>query len=398
MRACISIDISKGKSYYQGFKNSEEAYTKAKPIQHDKTGFEEMAMIGKELKELCGEVTYVFEATGIYHRNLQQYLEEQGERYVIVNPLEAAKIRRSKLRSTKTDAKDCESIAKAYYTRKYEPHSKRSETYLQLQTMNRQYVYLVQILRQIKVRFRTILDIVYPKWDEIYANPYTEISLSLLGHYKHPGLIAKHKEESIARQLGKVTVFRTEACLNEARKVQAYANRTISGCAFESYESRMLGDMVIQLKAQQKQTEQCLEDMKGLIRNDQFYEQIKTIPGIGEILAIRLIAEMGNLSRFPSARQLVAYAGIDPIVYQSGKKDGEHLSITKKGNKNLRTLLYLAVASNIRNKTTNSILDFYNKKRQQATPMVYRAAVIACANKLLRIIYSMYRSGENFKF
>jgi len=70
--------------------------------------------------------------------------------------------------------------------------------------------------------------------------------------------------------------------------------------------------------------------------------------------------------------------------------------ITKKGNKTLRTLLYLAVTSNIRNGKANPILDFYNKKRQQACPMAYRAAVIACANKLLRTLFSMHRSGKRF--
>ena len=82
---------------------------------------------------------------------------------------------------------------------------------------------------------------------------------------------------------------------------------------------------------------------------------------------VRLIAEMGDLSRFTSKWKLVAYAGLDPTVYQSGQMTGEHLRITKKGNKRLRTLVYLAVSSNIKSKKPNSIKEYYKKKSSRLT-------------------------------
>jgi transposase len=112
--------------------------------------------------------------------------------------------------------------------------------------------------------------------------------------------------------------------------------------------------------------------------------------------AARLIAEIGDILRFSNKRQLVAYAGIDPRVYQSGQVSGEHLYITKKGNKQLRTLLYLAVSSSLRLKKLSVIREFYDKKRQQTNPLSHKAALIACANKLLRIIYGMNRNGFTF--
>lgn len=398
MKACISIDVSKGKSYYQGFRGMNEPVTKAKPIHHDKPGFEELTTVGEKLKSEYGEVTYAFESTGIYHRSLQSYLESRNEQYAILNPLTAAKVRKSKLRSTKTDQKDCQTIALAYYAQDYEPHGRRDAHYETLRAENRQYVYYVQILRQMKVRFRNLLDIVYPKWDEMYENPYTEVSLALLKKYSHPEALVKSKTELIARHLERTTRYRSVKCRTEALKAKTYVSQTISGCASNAIEPEQLRDTVDQLERQLKLVDECLEKMKSMVREEKFFGQLSSIPGIGEVLAVRLIAEMGDLNRFSSSKKLVAYAGIDPIVYQSGKKDGEHLPITKKGNKNLRTLLYLAVESNIRSGKPNSIRDFYNKKRQQASPLAFRAAVIACANKLLRIIYSMYRSGEEFQF
>jgi len=398
MKACISIDVSKGKSYYQGFKGLNDPVSKAKPIDHDKIGYEELVRFGEKLKTEPGTETYVFESTGIYHRSLQNYLGTRNKEYVILNPLTAAKVRKSKLRSTKTDQKDCQSIALAYYSQEYMPHDQRDARHEALRTRNREYLHQVQLLRQMKVRFRNLLDIVFPKWDEAYPNPYTEIPLALLKKYPHPEDMEKSKEESIAHSLEKTTRHRQATCMIEARKAKQYASRTISGCARNGVETELLQESVIQVEEQMKRLDKCMEAMKSMVCEEQFFRQLKSIPGVGEILAIQLMAELGDLSRFSSSKKLVAYAGIDPIVYQSGKQTGEHLSITKKGNKNLRRLLYLAVASNIRSTKENSILDFYNKKRQQATPLAYRAAVIACANKLLRIIYSMYRSGEDFEF
>lgn len=398
MKPCISIDVSKGKSYYQGFRGLNDPVAKARPMEHDKKGYEELVSFEEKFNAKPGNVTYVFESTGIYHRSLQNYLETRSKEYVILNPLTAAKVRKSKLRSTKTDQKDCQSIALAYYAQEYKPHDQRDTKYEELRARNREYLHQIQILRQRKVHFHNLLDIVFPKWDEAYPNPYTETSLGLLEKYPHPEDVEKTKEESIAHYLEKTTRHRQVACMIEARKAKQYASRTISGCARNTVEAELLQEAVIQVEEQMKRLDKCMEAMKSMVHEDPFFHQLKSIPGVGEILAIQLMAELGDLSRFSSSKKLVAYAGIDPIVYQSGKQTGEHLSITKKGNKNLRTLLYLAVASNIRSRNSNSILDFYNKKRQQAIPLVYRAAVIACANKLLRILYSMYRSGEDFKF
>ena len=398
MRPCVSIDISKGKSYNQGFVALNEPQTKATPIGHDRNGYERLSATGEELKQRYGEVVYVFEATGIYHKSLQNYLESKNERYVILNPLEAAKVRKSKLRSTKTDMKDCQSIALAYYTRAYPDHDHKAFLYETLLTMNRYYGHLVEVMRIEKVRFRNLLDIVYPKWDEVYPNPYTETSFELLKQYSHPEKLRSHKEETIAKFLEKTTIHRHAASMNEAKKAKRYAEQAMSGCSENACEVSLLRESIARIEDEMRMITACLNSMTALVQNNPFYRQLLSIPGIGDKLAGCLIAELGDLNRFTSKRQLAAYAGIDPIVYQSGQRTGEHLSITKKGNKTLRTLLYLAVVSNIRSRKNNPISTFYNKKRQQASPMAYRAAVIACANKLLRTLYSMHSTGKDFEF
>ena len=118
-----------------------------------------------------------------------------------------------------------------------------------------------------------------------------------------------------------------------------------------------------------------------------------TIPGISNNLAARIIAEIGDINRFPRAKSLVAYVGIDPNVYQSGDNEGLHLRITKKGNKELRCLLYLAIQNTVQG--NNRISIYYHKKI--ATGLPSKAAKVACMNKLLRVIYSMCKFGVIFQ-
>jgi len=395
---CIAIDVSKASSYIQGFVKIGESISKAIKIKHDKEGYQTIGELTNEIKAKYGDVTCIFESTGIYHRSLQQFLELANQKYIILNPLEAAKIRKSSLRSTKTDKKDCESIAKAYFLNDYRYYKKQDIYYEQLQIMNRYYNFLIKQLRMTKINFRNQLDIIYPKFDELYDNPYLAVPMAILSKYPHPELIRKVRLTSIGKHLMKKTKHRERYTTLEAKKIKEYCINTQSGCFKESIEVRILENLIKSIEAKQNNLNEHIKLMKKSSMNNPFYHQLLTIPGIGENLAVRLIGELGDISRFDTKRQLVAYAGVDPIVYQSGKMTGEHLHITKKGNKNLRCLLYLAVSANIRMGKLNPIRNFYNKKKQQDNPLSHKAALIACVNKLLRIIYSMNESGELFHY
>jgi transposase len=120
--------------------------------------------------------------------------------------------------------------------------------------------------------------------------------------------------------------------------------------------------------------------------------------GIGKNLAARLIAELGDMTRFNNRRQLAAFAGLNPYISQSGNVDGKHLHISKRGNRHLRCLLYLGATCNYRQKKHDVIYEFNKKKRQQSNhPLKTKAANIAAAHKLLSIIYALSQSGEIYR-
>ena len=392
-RPCVAVDVSKSKSHYQGWINIDKKCGNAKCIEHNKIGFQEISNKLKELEGITNEKpVVVFESTGVYHRSLKQYLEDNGIDYIIISPLASAKVRKSNIRSTKNDKRDCKTIAKAYFEKEFPIQQKNNEIYENLREMNRYYHYLTEQLKKCKVQFKLLLDIVFPNFD-LYSRDYAEIPMILFSKYHHPDEIKNKNPESLAKYLSTKTCHHYNYCLKEAFSIIKYCNECQSGCNKDSIDCVLFGEVIEQIKGKIEEQKVYLQKIIDLARELPNYALLLTIPGISNNLAARIIAEIGDTNRFPRAKSLVAYAGIDPNVYQSGDYDGLHLRITKKGNKKLRCLLYLAIQNTIQG--NNIISRYYHKKI--ATGLPSKVAKVACMNKLLRTIYSMCKFGVIFQ-
>ncbi len=393
-RPCIALDVSKGSSHYQGWINEDKKCGNPKKIEHNQEGFQEIIAKAKELEGITNEKPIVvFEATGVYHRALQCFLNENNMDYIIISPLVSAKIRKSNIRSTKTDKKDCKNIAKVYFVKDLKIYNKSDEIYDKMLDLNRYYQYLTLQLRKIKIQFRLILDVVFPNIDKLWSSLYADVPMALFNKYNHPNKLMNKKPETLAKFIMKKTCHHYSEALKEANKVIGFCKTCCSGCTETSVNCQVLQDLVLQLNEKIQEQDNCLNQIIDLAKDIPNYELLLSIPGISNNLASRIIAELGDINRFSRIRQITAYAGLDPSIYQSGEIDGLHLKITKKGNKNLRCLLYLAIQNTL--KQENKISKFYNKKI--ATGMNPKAAKIACMNKLARIIYSMCKNGSLFE-
>ncbi|WP_042351385.1 IS110 family transposase [Bacillus massiliigorillae] len=148
------------------------------------------------------------------------------------------------------------------------------------------------------------------------------------------------------------------------------------------------------------------EEIDALAKNIEEYKIIQSIPGIGEKIAATIISEIGEIDRFNHPKKLVAFAGIDPSVFESGTFKGTKNHITKRGSSRLRHALFTAVRCAIRDarktRTTKELIprnkrlrEFYDKKREEGKP--YRVSIIACANKLLHWIYALLKNKTTFQ-
>lgn len=397
----VSIDVSKGKSDYQAFKEMNVKYTGSRSIKHTKEGFDEIVSLVREMeKKLETEVCVVYEATGVYHRVLKKVLEDNNIKQFIINPLLSAKTRKNdSLRSPKTDKLDPKSIAKTYYSYSLHNSHKPETIYHELRELSRYYEDILVHLRKDKVAFRAQLDVVFPGYDTLYDDLYGPVALAVIEKYPHPEMLQKKKINTVSKVIQSKTCHRQAMSDTMADKAIEYSKTIYSGCDKDDIEVLILQRFIKKLNEDMAEAERTIGEMIKLAQELPDFNIIKSIPGIGDNLAARIIAELGDMTRFKKKNELVAFAGLDPRISESGQNDGDHMHITKKGNKRLRCLLYLAVTCSIRLKRDdNSIKDFYIKKKQQSNPMCSKAAKTACASKLVRIIYSMCKTGELYQY
>lgn len=274
-------------------------------------------------------------------------------------------------------------------------YTKTDEIYDDLREKSRYYDFLMDEMKRWKIEFRRLLDIIYPGFDRLYDDLYGDFTQSLLLEYSHPEIIRKRRLDTIAKFLEKHTCHHEAYCLRQAKVLKEYAENCASGCSSKSYLVSQFDVVIHNLNAQIKHLNYVLEEIIDIAKTLPNYEYIRSIPGIGDNLSSRILAELGDISRFNNASQVVAYCGIDPQIYQSDQTSGLHLKISKKGNKKLRCLLYLAVTCMIKTSRNTVIVDFYKKKK--ADGLAPRSALVASMNKLIRIIYSLCKSGSLFK-
>ena len=337
---CISIDVSKGESHVGSFIDPMTSYRKVFVIKHDLKGFQQIKQLHDEMKEKHQRnVVIVFEATGVYHRGLQNYLEQNNMTYHIISPLLSARFRKQSLRSVKTDKADCTTIAKVYFNCELNESHRAEDVYYSLQQMSRHYETLLGHLRKCKVSMNETLEIVFPGYDSFFSDLYSDVSLAILKKYPHPDMLKNKKAGTIAPYLIKQTKHREKWLKNKSVAVIDLAQNTISGCKVDDVNVLILRSAVEQVEYYETLAKATLDKMITLAREMPNFHVLLSIPGIGENLAARILAEIGDIERFRGPKQLIAYTGIEPIIYQSGKNDGHHYRISKRGNKRLRTLL-----------------------------------------------------------
>lgn len=397
----ISFDVSKGNCHYQGFKDPDTPFSKPKILVFKKSSFKELEEYVIALKEKFKEndVSYVFESTGVYHQVLRKYLDDNNLKYFIISPLLSAKYRQTELHSNKTDPLDCRNIAKVYYGTKDEflnQYKSPESKFERLQKLNRYYEDVIEHLRKYKVTLRSYLDIALPDFDSCFPNKniYCPLALEILKKWPHPELILKTREETMIKYLSGKTNHNRGFILSHIKKIRKWAEEVYSGCDKDDEIVNKIILLTKHVEDRSAEAEMILKDIIDGAKEERLFEQLYSIPGIGENLAARILAEIGDIKRFDSLNKLTSYVGLDPMIRQSGKYNGDHLSISKKGNKRLRCLLFLAVGCNIRLKKNDKIYNFYQRKRQQSVPLKPKVAKVAACRKLLSIIYGMSKTGE----
>src|SRR4051794_32583372 len=377
MNPVIGLDVSKGESQVQAFLDKGKPYRKSFSIKHNTEGLGSLLEFLQEVESSagCHQPSVVLESTGHYHFPVIQFLEEQNYVYIVVNPLISHRARSSSLRKVKTDAIDAYLLCELFYKEELEPYKKRGIQLLNLRNLTRQHENITGVMIQTKLQFQAVLEQVFPEYKGVFGDLYSVVSLLTLSEFSSSEDILKASEEAITDKISEYCKSRSIKWANEkAIQLKAAAARN----PFEKtiYQSHILSlGMYINILLQYKEHLSKLEtEIDALAKEIEEYNIIKSIPGIGEKIAATIISEIGEIDRFNNPKKLVAFAGVDPSVFESGKFTATKNRITKRGSSRLRHALYMAVRCSIRDcrkkKTTDEIIprnkrmrEFYDKKR-----------------------------------
>ncbi|HVH96964.1 MAG TPA: IS110 family transposase, partial [Bacillus sp. (in: firmicutes)] len=383
-------------------------YKKSFKVAHTLEGLSSLLDFIREVEDVSGgRPPIVLESTGHYHTPIVQYFEDRGYLLIIVNPLVSYRAKSSSLRKVKTDIVDATHLCELYYKEDLEPYKQRGIQLLNLRNLTRQHENITGMFVQTKLQFQAVLDQVFPEYCGVFGALYSNVSLLTLQAFPTSEEVLEAGEEKIANKIKELCKSRSQQWANsQAEKLMAAAVQN----PFQKtlYHSLSLSlDMYINMLLEYKKHLSTLEDeIDALTKHIEECKIIRSIPGIGEKIAATIISEIGEIDRFNHPKKLVAFAGIDPSIFESGTFKGTLNRITKRGSSKLRQALFMAVKCAIRDcrkqKTTDEIIprnkrlrEFYDKKREEGKP--FKAAVIACSNKLLHWIYALLKSKPTFQ-
>lgn len=347
----------------------------------DQEGFEELIGNTRELERITGgELLFGIESTGIYHVPLYDFLTNRGYHVRVFNGLEIRGMRKTKIRKTHTDPIDAKMIAKAL--RICEKPDKRPPLPIELRDL-REFCRIRKRLLAKKTRIKNQLirdlDLVFPGVTNMFRDKLSKSFTELMERACTPKQIQRMSLEKLQKYIP----------LSKAKKLKAIAEKSQGALAFNKAMKFEVSSLIKEGKFVQKEIKKIERQIES-----EFTKQsspIRSIIGIGQITSAVILTEFGDISKFENAKSLVAFAGIDPVIIQSGKRRFEY-HISKCGSPQLRAALFQA--SFIGSQKNPVLKAYYDKKRSEGKR--HRDAIICCARKLCHIIYSVCKNDKPF--
>ena len=379
------IDVAKHKHAVLVVDDTGQIIRPAFSIDNNRVGFERLSTV---LAQFSEPVSVGLEATGHYWLALYDNLCQQGHPVTVINPLQVSAYRRSGIRKVKTDATDAFWIADFLRIANLRPTDQALPVILQLRDLSRFRFWLVDQIGDCKRKMLCILDRVFPEYESLFSSVFLKSSRALLKEAVSAQEIADFDLTELTDLLHRASRGRFDRTKAEA--IQAAARQSVGvGFLVDAVRVQM-HCLLQQLDLLQEQVAQLEQAMAELM--DQIPQYITSIPGIGPVTGAAILGEVGNVQRFESVEKLVAYAGIDPTVYQTGQFQASEAHMSKRDSPYLRHALWLAATVAVRHDP--ELEAFYETKRKEGK---HHGTVIgAVCRKLLARIYVILKEQRPY--
>ena len=381
----VGIDIAK-QTHYASIMNSDgEILAEPFSFSNDHAGFQKLL---KHLSAFAKDDLLIgMESTAHYAENLTSFLFTRGFNICIINPIQTSTLRRSNIRKTKTDSVDTYLIIKALSLNHFRLFTERDYDSFQLKNLCRFRQKLMKARTKVKIQLVTYVDLLFPELQYFFKSGiHGKACYELLKTQPNPDRIAKMHLTRLTNLLSKSSHGHFKQ--SHAVQLKELASQSVG------IKNDTLSLQILQSIQQIEMYTVQLTEVETSIHKimDKMDSVIKTIPGIGYLNGAMIIGEIGDISRFEKPCQLLAYAGLDPSVYQSGNFNASRTRMSKRGSKLLRyALINAAWQATLVNKTFK---DYYDLKISQGRR--HYNALGHVAHKLVRVIHKMMTDNINF--
>lgn len=329
------------------------------------------------------------EATGHYWYPIYSFLKAKGYTIYVINPIQSDSLRKMYIRQTKNDSIDSFLIAEVIRFGQFGTTSMADENILAMRQLCRYRDSVISSRTEIKLRIGTIMEQIFPEYEKQFSSLWLSTSMGILEKYLTPENI----ENAPIDELFEIIKDKSHNRLTKAKAIsikEAAADTFGIKIAQDAF-SCQLKQLIDRMNFLDKQIEAL--DIEIMKYYEQFDCYLHTIPGIGIIGAATILAEIGDISRFKNSSALVAFAGIDPTVRQSGEFNSTHNHMSKRGSPYLRHAIFLAATTcSFHNSPLNA---YYKKKRDQGKH--HLTATGAVTRKLTTVIYAVLRDSKPYE-
>lgn len=380
----IGIDISKYKHDCCIISAADQKVVSKVTVKNNKAGFDELLTIINTLSN-PEDIRIGFESTAHYALNLELFLESSLLTFMEVNPVLISEYKKSKtLRRTKTDSVDCESIARWLMTVEYKPHSKGFYHAYSLKSLTRLRDKLIRQRSFYLVKITNVLDHTFPEFKPFFNERLSKTALYLLENYGSAGKMARMNSASYEKLR---SLSRGKFSPQQFLRLKELAANTVG--VNNSIFDVELNSLLSLYKSLVKEINTIEKEINKLI--EEVHPHYMSVPGIGPLSAAVIYSEYGDISNFTNPGQMLAFAGIEPGINESGT-ESHGGKMVKRGSSQLRYTLINCCLPLIRFDMT--FATYYAKKRGEGKP--HRVAITHVAKKLIRVIYALERQDIDF--
>ena len=380
------IDIAKLNHFASVISDEGEVLIEPFQFSNDSDGFQLLISILDSFEK--DSLIIGLESTAHYGDNLVRYLVASDYKVCVLNPIRTSTLRKNNIRKTKTDKVDTYIICKALMI---QDHLRFVSFYdldlLDLKTLGRFRQKTIKQRTRLKIQLTSYVDEAFPELQYFFKSGLHQKSVyALLKEAPTPEAIASMHMTHLAHLLTVTSHGHFDKQTAQQLRVLAQKSVGVSDSAI----SIQITQTISQIELLDSQLKNVDSEMTEIVK---FHDSvIMTIPGIGYINGGMILGEIGDVHRFSSPGKLLAYAGLDPSVYQSGNFLAKRTRMSKRGSKVLRYALMNAAHNVVKNNATFKA--YYEAKKSEGRS--HYNALGHCAGKLVRIIWKMLTDEVEF--